>query len=44
MKRAGADVAVEGRDYTMRKTDFVQEIVDRARTERGLPLVDVWDK
>jgi len=33
-----------GREYTERKTAIVQEIVDRARTGRGLPPVDVWDK
>jgi GrpB-like predicted nucleotidyltransferase (UPF0157 family) len=39
---AAADAT--GRDYTARKTAVVQEIVDRARAESGLPGVDVWDK
>lgn len=44
VKRTAAAEATGGRDYTQRKTAIVQEIVDRARTARGLPLVDVWDK
>ncbi|WP_369373215.1 GrpB family protein [Promicromonospora sp. Populi] len=44
VKRAAAEHAAGGRDYTARKTVVVQEIVDRARAARGLPMVDVWDK
>lgn len=44
VKRAAAADAIPGREYTARKTAIVQEIVDRARTALGLPLVDVWDK
>lgn len=33
-----------GRSYTTAKTGFVQAIVDRARAERGLHPVPVWDK
>ncbi|MFE7507502.1 GrpB family protein [Promicromonospora sp. NPDC057488] len=44
VKRAAADHATDGRDYTARKTAVVQEIVDRARAAQGLPLVDVWEK
>lgn len=29
--------------YTRRKTDLVQELVDAARAERGLPPVPVWE-
>ncbi|WP_165972131.1 GrpB family protein [Paenibacillus piri] len=29
--------------YTRAKTDFIQQIVDRARTEKGLPLQSVWE-
>jgi GrpB-like predicted nucleotidyltransferase (UPF0157 family) len=44
IKRAAIATATDGRDYTARKTEFVQEIVDRARAARGLPRIDVWDK
>jgi GrpB-like predicted nucleotidyltransferase (UPF0157 family) len=30
--------------YTRRKTDLIQEIVDAARAEKGLPSVDVWEE
>ncbi|MFI2362988.1 GrpB family protein [Promicromonospora sp. NPDC019610] len=43
-KRAAAEAATGIPDYTARKTAVVQDIVDRARTARGLPLVDVWEK
>jgi GrpB-like predicted nucleotidyltransferase (UPF0157 family) len=43
-KRAAAAAAIGSRDYTARKTATVQAIMDRARSARGLPLVDVWDK
>ncbi|SHE14055.1 dephospho-CoA kinase/protein folding accessory domain-containing protein [Chlamydia abortus] len=29
--------------YTRAKTAFIQRVVDLARTERGLPLQEVWD-
>lgn len=29
--------------YTRAKTAFIQHVVDQARTERGLPLQDVWE-
>ena len=29
--------------YTRGKTALVQELMDRARTDRGLPTVDVWE-
>jgi GrpB-like predicted nucleotidyltransferase (UPF0157 family) len=44
VKRAAAEQANGGRDYTARKTAVIQEIIDRARAARGLPSVDVWDK
>lgn len=31
-------------DYTRAKTALIQELVDRARTEAGLELVDVWEE
>ena len=43
-KRAAEVEAIGSRDYTARKTSTVQAIVDRARSARGLPSVDVWDK
>jgi GrpB-like predicted nucleotidyltransferase (UPF0157 family) len=30
--------------YTKAKTDFIQGIIDKARDERGLPRVDVWEE
>jgi GrpB-like predicted nucleotidyltransferase (UPF0157 family) len=40
------DLAAEhGQDmlaYTRGKTDFIQELIDDERSERGLPLVSVW--
>jgi GrpB-like predicted nucleotidyltransferase (UPF0157 family) len=35
---------LDGDSYTRAKTSLIQEIVDRARTERGLPLVEVWEE
>jgi GrpB-like predicted nucleotidyltransferase (UPF0157 family) len=32
-----------GDEYTKAKTDLIQQMVDAARTERGLPLVKVWE-
>lgn len=32
-----------GDDYTKAKTALIQEMVDAARTERGLPLTPVWE-
>jgi GrpB-like predicted nucleotidyltransferase (UPF0157 family) len=37
-----ADVAPG--DYSRRKTELVQELTDRARADRGLPSVPVWEK
>jgi GrpB-like predicted nucleotidyltransferase (UPF0157 family) len=37
-------VAMDGDSYTRAKTELVQELVDAARTERGLPLVTVWEE
>lgn len=30
-------------DYTRSKTEFIQKVVDAARSERGLPLQNVWE-
>jgi GrpB-like predicted nucleotidyltransferase (UPF0157 family) len=35
---------LDGDSYTRAKTRLIQEIVDKARTERGLPLIDVWEE
>jgi GrpB-like predicted nucleotidyltransferase (UPF0157 family) len=44
-KRLAAAAAVAGTaSYNSAKTAIVQELVDLARTERGLPLVPVSDK
>jgi len=32
-----------GKEYTKKKTKYIQEIVDRARTEKGLPKMNVWE-
>ncbi|WPU91550.1 GrpB family protein [Mucilaginibacter sabulilitoris] len=31
-------------EYTRLKTDFIQEVVDLARKEKGLPLENVWEE
>lgn len=44
-KLAAADAARLGKSsYNIGKTAVIQEIVDRARAERGLPSVSVYDK
>ena len=35
---------VAARDYARAKTALIQELTDRARAERGLPSVPVWEK
>ncbi|HEX5403580.1 MAG TPA: GrpB family protein [Pseudonocardiaceae bacterium] len=35
---------LEGLDYTRAKTALIQEIVDAARAERGLPSESVWEE
>jgi GrpB-like predicted nucleotidyltransferase (UPF0157 family) len=44
LKRDLAANELDGLDYTKGKTALVQEIVDAARAERGLPSVDVWEE
>jgi GrpB-like predicted nucleotidyltransferase (UPF0157 family) len=34
---------LDGDAYTRAKTALIQELVDRARSERGLPTVSVWE-
>ncbi|HEY7173379.1 MAG TPA: GrpB family protein [Micromonosporaceae bacterium] len=42
LKRTLTDL--DSDSYTRAKTSLIQDIVDRARTERGLPLVEVWEE
>jgi len=44
LKKALAAGGVHSRDYARAKTELVQELTDRARAERGLPPVPVWEK
>ncbi|MBD1379650.1 GrpB family protein [Metabacillus arenae] len=30
-------------EYTRSKTEFIQKVIDAARTEKGLPLQNVWE-
>jgi len=32
-----------GKEYTKKKTKYIQEIVDKARTEKGLSKMNVWE-
>lgn len=43
LKRELAGSAEDGDAYTRGKTALIQQIMDRARAERGLPPVDVWE-
>jgi hypothetical protein len=44
LKRSLASTpGLNGEAYTRGKTQLVQEIVDAARTQRGLPLAAVWE-
>lgn len=45
LKRSlAATPGLDADTYTRGKTELVQEIVDAARTARGLPLVPVWEE
>jgi GrpB-like predicted nucleotidyltransferase (UPF0157 family) len=44
LKRDLAAAGVAPGDYARAKTELVQELTDRARAERGLPPVPVWEK
>ncbi|MGW2516130.1 GrpB family protein [Streptomyces sp. NPDC001617] len=44
LKRALVAAGTSARDYARAKTALVQELTDRARAERGLPSVPVWEK
>lgn len=43
LKRELMACHVSGDPYTRGKTDLIQELTDRARAERGLPSVPVWE-
>jgi len=43
LKLALARETADGDDYSRKKTALIQELMDRARAERGLPPVDVWE-
>jgi hypothetical protein len=34
----------DGTEYTKAKTELIQELTDRARADRGLPPVSVWEE
>ena len=44
LKLALAREVTDGDDYSRKKTALIQELMDRARAERGLPPVDVWEE
>jgi len=44
LKAELAGSSTDGDEYTSAKTEFVQRVVDAARTARGLPLVSVWEE
>jgi GrpB-like predicted nucleotidyltransferase (UPF0157 family) len=41
--RIALEFAGDSLAYTKAKTEFIQEVINRARAERGLPAVDVWN-
>jgi GrpB-like predicted nucleotidyltransferase (UPF0157 family) len=43
LKRRLAAEGLSGFDYTIAKTDLVQQLTDEARKTRGLPPVPVWE-
>ncbi|MFF0265281.1 GrpB family protein [Kribbella sp. NPDC004536] len=43
LKRELAANGLTGFDYTVAKTDLVQQLTDEARARRGLPSVPVWE-
>lgn len=43
LKKTLADDVDDPDTYTRAKTDLIQELVDAARAERGLPSVPVWE-
>ncbi|MBB5076268.1 GrpB family protein [Nonomuraea endophytica] len=44
LKQTLAATGIAPGDYARAKTELIQELTDRARRERGLPSVPVWEK
>lgn len=44
LKRDLAEAGTHPGDYARAKTALIQELTDRARAERGLPSMPVWEK
>jgi GrpB-like predicted nucleotidyltransferase (UPF0157 family) len=44
LKKSVAASGTHPGDYAKAKTELIQELTDRARAERGLPSVPVWEK
>jgi GrpB-like predicted nucleotidyltransferase (UPF0157 family) len=44
LKRRLAAEHTDGTEYTKAKTELIQELTDRARTDRGLSSVPVWEE
>lgn len=44
LKQRLATEATDPDTYTRAKTELIQEMVDAARVQRGLPLVPVWEE
>ncbi len=44
LKRTLAAAHTTGDAYTRAKTELIQELTDKARAARGLPLVSVWEE
>jgi GrpB-like predicted nucleotidyltransferase (UPF0157 family) len=44
LKRQLGSVQASSADYTRGKTTLIQELTDRARAERGMPSVAVWEE
>ena len=44
LKQRLAAEHTDGTEYTRAKTELIQELTDRARADRGLPSVPVWEE
>ena len=44
LKQRLAAEHTDGTEYTKAKTELIQELTDRARADRGLPSVSVWEE
>jgi GrpB-like predicted nucleotidyltransferase (UPF0157 family) len=44
LKQRLAAEHTDGTEYTKAKTELIQELTDRARADRGLPPVSVWEE